>query len=194
MAKILLVDDIPEFVDAEKDLLRECCEGYEVSVAANPEYALELLEKQAFDLVILDLMMPKQNGFELLCEIKRKYRIPVMIYSAYLDNISAKVLAREGADLILSKPAQLDIFLGCVQNLLTPASEATVLAVQGYKIRDIRNQVLTTIIQKALRKFSGRMTEASDALGISAECLKNLISKLHLRVEIPPDHSVKKSA
>ena len=178
MAHILLVDDLPEFIETERQLLQECELGYKVEAASTTEKATELLEHERFDLVILDLMMPKKSGLELLHEIKRRWPgTPVLIYSAYLDRIPETVLYQEGADLVLSKPASLELFINAVKKLVSADSDTTVVIIHGYKVKEIKNQVLATIIQKVLRKAGQNLSRAAELMGISRECLSVMMKR-----------------
>ena len=178
MPKILLVDDIPEFVEAEYEMLKECGLGYECKMASHPDIAIQLLEAEPFDLVILDLMMPKKNGIEMLHEIKRRWKIPVIIYTAYTGNIPETVLLNEGADKVVIKPAQLDIFINAIREILEPGNGTTVIIVNGYKVREIKDQVLATIIQKVLKKTDGSMTAAAEMMGVSRKCFGLMLNRL----------------
>ncbi len=103
--RILVVDDI----EANRDLLsrRLGREGHDVAVAAGGSTALEILRREEFDLVLLDLMMPDMNGFEVLARMKaddRLRKIPVIMISA-LNEIDSVVRCIEaGAEDYLSKP------------------------------------------------------------------------------------------
>lgn len=178
MPRILLVDDIPEFVETEREMIQECGLGYEVEVAATPEKAIDALKSKQFDLVILDLMMPRKNGIEMLHEIKRRWNLPVIIYSAYTESIPANVILSEGADKVLTKPAPLDIFINTIRQILEPNNDTTVIIVHGYKVREIKNQVLATMVQKVLRKTSGQVSAAADLMGISRECFGLMLKRL----------------
>jgi len=78
--KILVVEDEKAMARAlEAKLMRF---GYEVTIADNGDQALTLLKNNQYDLIILDLMMPKKNGFDVLEELrKRGNTIPVVISS-----------------------------------------------------------------------------------------------------------------
>lgn len=178
MPKILLVDDIPEFVEAEYEMIKECGLGYTVKMASSPDLAIQFLEKEPFDLVILDLMMPKKNGIEMLHEIKRRWKLPVIIYSAYTENVPASVLLQEGADKVLTKPTPLDVFINAIRSILEPDIDTTVIIVHGYKVREIKNQVLATMLQKVLKKTDGKITEAANLMGISRECCSMMLRRL----------------
>jgi len=178
MPKILLVDDIPEFVETEYEMIKECGLGYTVKMASSPDIAIQLLEKEPFDLVILDLMMPKKNGIEMLHEIKRRWKTPVIIYTAYTESIPVSVLLGEGADKVLIKPASLDVFLNAIKNILDPTNCTTIIIVNGYKVRETKNQVLATMIQKVLQKTDGKITAAAELMGISRECFGIMMRRL----------------
>ncbi len=102
---ILVVDDM----EANRTLLsrRLTRDGHRVTTAEGGRQALGLLEVDDFDLVLLDLMMPEMNGFEVLARIKadpRLHRIPVIMISA-LDEVDSVVRCIEaGAEDYLPKP------------------------------------------------------------------------------------------
>jgi class 3 adenylate cyclase len=104
-ARILVVDDIA----TNRDLLsrRLALEGHGVVAAGGGREALERLQNEDFDLVLLDLMMPEMNGFEVLARIKsddRLHRLPVIMVSA-LDEVDSVVRCIEaGAEDYLTKP------------------------------------------------------------------------------------------
>jgi len=103
--RILVVDDI----EANRDLLsrRLAREGHDVVTAASGREGLAMLEDEDFDLVLLDLMMPDMNGFEVLARIKSDedlHQVPVIMVSA-LDELDSVVRCIEaGAEDYLSKP------------------------------------------------------------------------------------------
>lgn len=117
MRRILLVDDHPEFTAIEKELLNEFNLGYEIQMASDADYALELLEQEPFDVVILDLIMPRIDGLQLLAEIKRRYEdLPVIIYSAFTHLYSPETLKSEGAKFVVSKPSHIDDLIKCIES------------------------------------------------------------------------------
>jgi adenylate cyclase len=104
-SRILVVDD----TEANRDLLsrRLVREGHLVETVASGTAALERITDDAFDLVLLDLMMPGMNGFEVLCRIKadpRTRHVPIIMISA-LDEFDSIVRCIEaGAEDYLAKP------------------------------------------------------------------------------------------
>lgn len=99
---ILVADDEKEI----RELLRLYLEnaGYKILEAEDGEQALELLRREKIDLCILDIMMPKQNGYYVLQELRKENNIPVLILSAK-DTASEKILGLNlGADDYIAKP------------------------------------------------------------------------------------------
>ena len=99
---ILVVDDNKEIVDSLGKLLE--LEGYQIVTAYDGMEALEKLEKNHIDLILLDVMMPRLNGLSALMKIRESYKIPAIILSAKTeesDKVSGLVL---GADDYISKP------------------------------------------------------------------------------------------
>ncbi|MBU0975956.1 MAG: response regulator [Patescibacteria group bacterium] len=92
--KILIVDDEPDLRMMFKDILSTV--GYETGEAEDGMECLEKMEKEKYDLVLLDLMMPRMDGMEALTRIKQdpdKYgKVPVLI----LTNLTSDVAIKEG--------------------------------------------------------------------------------------------------
>lgn len=100
MSKILLVDDDLVFRELLKEALE--AEGHDIACAENGFEALALLEKNLPDIILLDIMMPKLDGFGLLAA--RKDQVPVIVISA-IDNEDERIKGYElGADDFLTKP------------------------------------------------------------------------------------------
>ena len=100
--KVLVVDDEKNIVDIIAFNLNR--EGYEVIVARDGEKALEAFEKEAPNLVILDIMMPKMDGFETCKKIRQTSNTPIIMLTARAEEVD-KVLGLElGADDYVTKP------------------------------------------------------------------------------------------
>ncbi|HGO5291695.1 TPA: response regulator [Photobacterium damselae subsp. damselae] len=101
MAKVLLVDDDTELTALLHDILE--MEGFEVEQANNGELGLEKINA-SIDLVLLDVMMPKMNGTEMLRRLREKYSTPVLMLTAKGDEIDRVLGLELGADDYLPKP------------------------------------------------------------------------------------------
>ena len=100
--KILLVDDEKTLAKALKFNLEK--EGYQVSCAYDGEEALQQVEQEQPDLIVLDLMLPKIDGFEVCQKVRRNHSIPIIMLTAKTEDID-KILGLElGADDYMTKP------------------------------------------------------------------------------------------
>ena len=100
--KVLIVDDEENIREVIKEYALQ--ENFEVTEADNGIKALELLNNEEFDLMVLDIMMPKMDGFTLLNNIQKEKRIPTIILSARDDEIDKLEGFDKGIDDYLCKP------------------------------------------------------------------------------------------
>ena len=99
---VLVVDDEQNIVNIIAFNLKK--EGYEVLTAGDGEEAVEIVEKHQPDLILLDIMMPKMDGYEACRKIREKYNIPIIMLTARAEELD-KVLGLEmGADDYVTKP------------------------------------------------------------------------------------------
>lgn len=103
MARILVVEDEPAIASALEDDLK--LEGYEVEVVREGDAVNQRAREQSFDLIILDVMLPRKDGFEVCRELRRSgFLMPVILLTAKTQE-SDKVLGLElGADDYVTKP------------------------------------------------------------------------------------------
>jgi DNA-binding response OmpR family regulator len=117
--RILVVDDDAPSVKMISFLLRE--EGYEVVNADNGSAALELVEREPPDLVILDVMMPRMDGFEVCRRIRQKMDVPIIFLSAKGETADKVSGLQLGADDYLAKPFEPAELLARVKAVLRRA-------------------------------------------------------------------------
>lgn len=116
--KILVVDDEESIRNLVKRFLGQC---YTVIEAANGEVALEIAIKEKPDLVLMDIKMPKVDGYTACYNIKtceHTEGIPVIIMSSIAYKLNMKLAQKIGADGYLIKPFSLRKLLGTVEKLL----------------------------------------------------------------------------
>ncbi len=123
MTDILIIEDNEELGNLYKDFLRR--EGWLVTLVGSAEEGLELLEKDTFKLLLLDIMLPGKDGFEALAEIRKTRNMPVMIMSAKTDDES-KILGMEiGADDYVEKTVSIPVLTSKIRALLRRSYEVT---------------------------------------------------------------------
>lgn len=118
--KVLVVDDDKEIMEYLKNILLR--HDYEVISAFDGEEGLRKVKEENPDVVLLDLIMPKLNGFEVLQEIKQKYKDkwrPVIIISAKTELDSVKQCYNMEADHYLTKPCKPESILRGIQTMIS---------------------------------------------------------------------------
>lgn len=131
MARILFVDDEPSIREEAVQLLRR--DGHKVVQANNGREAMRMLETVPIDLVILDVVMPKQDGLETIAEIRRldegakNVKIITISNGAGSRDPSAYLKYSEllGSDGVLPKPFSLAELREAIANLLDGSPEPT---------------------------------------------------------------------
>ena len=101
-ARILMVDDDPGIRDVVSDFLGR--HGYKVETAADAQEMERVLERGPVDLIVLDVMLPGEDGLAALREIRRSSRVPVIILSARRDETDRVLGLELGADDYVPKP------------------------------------------------------------------------------------------
>jgi DNA-binding response OmpR family regulator len=117
--KILVIDDEPDFSNTLKIRLES--NGYEVVVAGDGISGLGLARSLLPDLIILDLMLPKMDGFRVARFLKfddRHKKVPIIVLSARSQASDIKMGMEVGADLYITKPFKSEELLGVVSKLL----------------------------------------------------------------------------
>ncbi|HXV28260.1 MAG TPA: response regulator [bacterium] len=105
MAKILIVDDEIGICEEFRDVLQE--DNHDVDFATSGEEALRKIQETSYDLVFLDVLMPRMEGREVLEEIKKVRQVPVAIISGYLPPHKEKNIMALGAVACFKKPLEL---------------------------------------------------------------------------------------
>jgi len=117
---ILIVEDFPETLKLLVSILERA--GYEVRTAETGEEALESLSANKFDLVLLDIMLPRVDGFEVCRRIKsdpKTQEIPVVALTAFdVPDIVSKCAAA-GTDDVILKPFDVDNLLKVIKKYLS---------------------------------------------------------------------------
>lgn len=102
MKKILIADDNEDITDILSNYIER--EGYEPIVAVDGEQALELFEKEEPVLVLLDIMMPKIDGYEVCRSIRKKSNVPIILVTARGEDFERVMGLDIGADDYIVKP------------------------------------------------------------------------------------------
>jgi len=209
--RILVVDDEQRILNFLSSKLR--ASGYEVLTASNGIEALEQIQAQEPDLVVLDVMMPKMDGFETLKGLRSFSSVPVIILSAKGSNADKVKGLGLGADDYLAKPFSPDELIArieAVRRRMAPAEKRKayeqlslgelvidfkkrLVIVRGKETRLTR---IEWLILSELAQNAGRLMLYSDLLTRvwgpeyrdDVQILRTWISRLRDKVESNPDN------
>ncbi|BAY43835.1 response regulator receiver sensor signal transduction histidine kinase [Scytonema sp. HK-05] len=193
--KILVVDDSPDNVFLIKTILEE--EGYTVSTAENGASALAQIETSACDLVLLDLMMPGIDGYEVTKRVRQNTAlpfIPILLITAH-DSPNVAQGLDLGADDFIRKPVTVDELLARVRSLLRlkhSIDERDEIALQRQDFvsrltHDLRtplvaaDRMLLLFQEGALGNLSDQMQEVIE---IMARSNSNLLAMVNTLLEV----------
>jgi len=199
---ILIVDDDDRIRSLLKDYLTE--NKYIVSTAENADKAKEKLSFLKFDIIILDVMMPGQNGYELTKEIKRNTKIPVILLTAK-GEVENRIKGLElGADDYIGKPFEPKELLLRIKNIIKNYNKldlnrkyfvgtaeidlnkmTILLSGKRKKINNSEKKVLVEMLSNPGKTYSrGEIGEIS---GISQErSIDVMITRLRQKIETSP--------
>lgn len=119
MKKILIVDDEADIIEILQFVLE--AQGFECITALDGEEGLKLARESNPDLIILDVMMPKMNGYKIcrLLKFDEKYKnIPIFMITARSQDKDKEIGEETGADEYITKPFQVDYVIEKVKSYL----------------------------------------------------------------------------
>jgi len=114
--KVLVVEDDPNLLEALKYNLQK--ESYDVVITIDGEQAIAIARREKPDLVILDVMLPKMNGFEVCSILRKEMTAPILILTARADETDKIVGLEIGADDYMTKPFSMRELLARVRAML----------------------------------------------------------------------------
>ena len=144
MIRALVIDDDPKLAALLAEYLGG--RGLEVYTAPDGERGLEIHKASSFDVVVLDVMMPKKDGFEVLREIRKDSNIPVIMLTARAEDFDRIVGLELGADDYMPKPFNPRELLARIKAILRRSQssgngEAEVLNAAGIRLNIPKREV-----------------------------------------------------
>lgn len=179
MNRILVVDDDQDLRENIMEILK--ADGFEVWAAGNGEEALQALKETEFNLVLLDMVMPKMGGMEALAQIKRRSPATrIIMISAYSTVDNAVEAMKKGADDYITKPFKINELSIAVQKNL---AEAEFLACKSILNVDdtfscLANSMRRQILLLVSREGKIRFMDITRKLGVADHTKVNF----HLKV------------
>jgi two-component system alkaline phosphatase synthesis response regulator PhoP len=148
--RILLVEDEEGLILTLTDRLRN--EGFEVRSAADGTSGLELALSEGFDLIILDVMLPKKNGYDVCRDLRQKnVDTPVLMLTAKGETIDKVLGLKLGADDYLTKPFEVLELLARIEALLRRAPRTSAVSPESYSFGDVSIDFKSAEVKKAAK-------------------------------------------
>ena len=199
---ILVVDDDDRIRALLKDYLHN--NQYIISTAENAARAQEKLKVIKFDIIILDVMMPGQNGYELTKEIKKNDKVPIILLTAK-GEVENRIKGLElGADDYLGKPFEPKELLLRIKNILAKKNKINLKSKYNIGIAEIDLNKMTIKLKDKIKKINNSekkvllemlanpgttysRDEIGKILGISQErSIDVMITRLRQKLEVNP--------
>ena len=199
---ILVVDDDDRIRNLLKDYLSD--NNYIVSTAENAEEAKEKIEYIKFDIIILDVMMPGQDGYDLTRDIKKRFKIPIILLTAK-GEVENRIKGLEiGADDYIGKPFEPKELILRMKNIIKNTNKLNInsahkigdakidlsklkinLNNKSKKINNSEKKVLVEMLSNPGKTFS--RDEIGKISGIKQErSIDVMITRLRQKIEIDP--------
>ncbi len=105
MAKILIIDDEKGLCEEFRDIMQE--DGHVVEIANNGAEGLQKIQDNDYDIVFVDVLMPRMDGTEVFSRIRQIKKVPVVIMSGFLPPGKGSQMISQGAAAVLRKPLDL---------------------------------------------------------------------------------------
>jgi len=147
MNKILIVEDERAIRDLIKIELK--AQGYKCDDAEDGEMATDYIEQNEYDLVLLDIMLPKVDGYELLEYIKETKNIPTIFITAKSQTKDKIKGLREGADDYIAKPFDIEELIARVETVLRRYNKTK----ETIKIDDIEINPVSRVVKRKNKKI-----------------------------------------
>lgn len=184
MSKILIIEDEEAIADLEKDYLE--LSGFEVKICNTGDQGLQTALKEDFDLIVLDLMLPGMDGFEVCKRVRDEKNIPIIMVSAKKEDIDKIRGLGMGADDYMTKPfspselvARVKAHLARYDRLVGSSNRNNdVIEIRGIRIDKTARRVIVDGEEKA---FTGK---EFDLLTFLAEHPNHVYTKEELFREI----------
>jgi two-component system, OmpR family, response regulator len=144
--KVLVVEDDPNLLETLGYNFRK--EGYRVVTSSDGEQAVAAARQEKPDIIILDIMLPRMNGFEVCRIIRKEMTVPILMLTAKADETDKIVGLEIGADDYMTKPFSIKELLARVRAMLrrsrmgetTPANETTPIKIGNLEIDTARHR------------------------------------------------------
>lgn len=180
MTRLLLIDDDRELTGMLAEYLG--AEGFRIDAVQDGRQGLERAREGGYDVVVLDVMLPVMNGFEVLRELRKRCEVPVLMLTARGDDVDTIVGLELGADDYLPKPFNPRLLVARIRVLLRRAREPAGAAGTVLEVGDL---VLSAAARRVTR--GGQAVQLTGAefnvLAVLLAAAGQVVAKEHIARE-----------
>lgn len=164
MSRLLLVDDDLELCEMLTEYLVN--EGFDVDVVHDGDTALEKVRAGPYDLLVLDVMMPGRNGFDVLRDLRSRSLMPVLMLTARGEDVDSIVGLELGADDYLAKPCNPRVLVARIRAVLrraesTEPREGDATSPETIRLNDVEMQTGSRTVLRQGERVEMTSTEYS---------------------------------
>ena len=195
MSHICIIEDDAAIAEIERDYLE--INGFTVSIATDGVSGLNLTQKESFDLILLDLMLPQLDGFTLCRKLRERLDIPILMVTAKKEDIDKIRGLGLGADDYIVKPFSPSELVARVQDItvgairICPKSHRVFVQEQEINLKNKEYELLLFLVTNADTVFDRETLYeriwGMDALGDNATVAVH-INRLREKLEEDPSH------
>jgi DNA-binding response OmpR family regulator len=149
---ILIIDDDKKLNKLLKEYFQKY--GFQVASAVDPQSGMKAIRTTDPDLIILDIMLPEKDGFEVCKEIRQEYSIPIIMLTARGDVTDRIVGLEMGADDYLAKPFEPRELLARIQSVLRRSSSTEKKEIIRYRGLSVDRKRQTLTVDGELREIT----------------------------------------
>ncbi|QOR65078.1 response regulator transcription factor [Cytobacillus suaedae] len=179
MKKVLIIEDEMDIAELQRDYLE--VNGFDSDISSTGEEGLKLANSNKYDLILIDVMLPGVNGFEVCRELRKKFDIPILMVTSRMEDIDKIRGFDRGADDYIVKPfnpnelvARVKAHISRYERLVNREREQEVLQIRGLVIHKYSRKVFINDEEKILT------AKEYDLLLFLAENANRVFSKEHL--------------
>lgn len=191
MTKILIVDDTPDNVKLIKAMVKSL--ATDIDIAIDGEEALNKITNYDYDIVLLDIMIPKISGIEVLKAVREKeIDLPIIVMTAYgSEELAAETLREGGDDYLINKPIRTEVLLDAINKALEKRRAKTLeedfTNEDAYSIiSEFENSLREFLLESLKRNYGASWWERGVPNFIKSICVKRQNDAIVRKREVYP--------
>lgn len=165
MKRVLIIEDQLDIAELERDYLERS--GFEAEIATDPFAGLDMAMNQAYDLIILDIMLGEMDGFQLCKIIRQRHMVPIIFVSARVEDFDKVKGLELGADDFITKPFSPNELVARVKAHITRFEHIVQSVKNDAPKREMTDDNILTIGHIRIEKASMRVYKSTELVNLT---------------------------